>query len=86
MIRAGVPVIPGSNGVIHNEEEALNIAEEIGYPVVVKASAGGGGRGIRIVHSKENMIKAFNTAKSEAKGAFGDDSMYVEKFIKIQGI
>ncbi|NFD76506.1 acetyl-CoA carboxylase biotin carboxylase subunit [Clostridium botulinum] len=82
MIRAGVPVIPGSNGVIHNEEEALNIAEEIGYPVVVKASAGGGGRGIRIVHSKENMIKAFNTAKSEAKGSFGDDSMYVEKFIK----
>ncbi|KEI95671.1 acetyl-CoA carboxylase [Clostridium botulinum A2B3 87] len=82
MIRAGVPIIPGSNGVIHNEEEALNIAEEIGYPVVVKASAGGGGRGIRIVHSKENMIKAFNTAKSEAKGAFGDDSMYVEKFIK----
>ncbi|APH15918.1 acetyl-CoA carboxylase, biotin carboxylase subunit [Clostridium sporogenes] len=82
MIRAGVPVIPGSNGVIHNEEEALDIAEEIGYPVVVKASAGGGGRGIRIVHSKENMIKAFNTAKSEAKGAFGDDSMYVEKFIK----
>ncbi|HCL4448025.1 TPA: acetyl-CoA carboxylase biotin carboxylase subunit [Clostridium botulinum] len=82
MIRAGVPVIPGSNGVIHNEEEALNIAEEIGYQVVVKASAGGGGRGIRIVHSKENMIKAFNTAKSEAKGAFGDDSMYVEKFIK----
>ncbi|WP_434291774.1 acetyl-CoA carboxylase biotin carboxylase subunit [Clostridium botulinum] len=82
MIRAGVPVIPGSNGVIHNEEEALNIAEEIGYPVVVKASAGGGGRGIRIVHSRENMIKAFNTAKSEAKGAFGDDSMYVEKFIK----
>ncbi|KEI73793.1 acetyl-CoA carboxylase biotin carboxylase subunit [Clostridium botulinum] len=82
MIRAGVPVIPGSNGVIHNEEEALNIAKEIGYPVVVKASAGGGGRGIRIVHSKENMIKAFNTAKSEAKGAFGDDSMYVEKFIK----
>ncbi|MHB9928635.1 acetyl-CoA carboxylase biotin carboxylase subunit [Clostridium botulinum] len=82
MIRAGVPVIPGSNGVIHNEEEALNIAEEIDYPVVVKASAGGGGRGIRIVHSKENMIKAFNTAKSEAKGAFGDDSMYVEKFIK----
>ena len=82
MIKAGVPVIPGSNGVIHNEEEALNVAEEIGYPVVVKASAGGGGRGIRIVHSKENMIKAFNTAKSEAKGAFGDDSMYIEKFIK----
>ncbi|ENK1244867.1 acetyl-CoA carboxylase biotin carboxylase subunit [Clostridium sporogenes] len=82
MIKAGVPVIPGSNGVINDEEEALNIAEEIGYPVIVKASAGGGGRGIRIVHSKENMIKAFNTAKSEAKGAFGDDSMYIEKFIK----
>ncbi|MDS1004856.1 acetyl-CoA carboxylase biotin carboxylase subunit [Clostridium sporogenes] len=82
MIKAGVPVIPGSNGVINDEEEALNIAEEIGYPVIVKASAGGGGRGIRIVHSKENMIKAFNTAKSEAKGVFGDDSMYIEKFIK----
>lgn len=82
MIKAGVPVIPGSNGVINDEEEALNIAEEIGYPVIVKASAGGGGRGIRIVHSKENMIKAFNTAKSEAKGSFGDDSMYIEKFIK----
>ncbi|EJO5348162.1 acetyl-CoA carboxylase biotin carboxylase subunit [Clostridium botulinum] len=82
MIKAGVPVIPGSDGVVCNEEEALNIAEKIGYPVVVKASAGGGGRGIRIVHFKENMIKAFNTAKSEAKGAFGDDSMYIEKFIK----
>ncbi|EJP6473134.1 acetyl-CoA carboxylase biotin carboxylase subunit [Clostridium botulinum] len=82
MIKAGVSVIPGSNGVINDEEEALNIAEEIGYPVIVKASAGGGGRGIRIVHSKENMIKAFNTAKSEAKGSFGDDSMYIEKFIK----
>jgi acetyl-CoA carboxylase biotin carboxylase subunit len=82
MIKAGVPVIPGSNGVIKDEKEALNIAEKIGYPVVVKASAGGGGRGIRIVHSKENMIKAFNAARSEAEGAFGDDSMYIEKFIK----
>lgn len=82
MIKAGVPVIPGSEGIIKTEEEANLIASKMGYPVVVKASAGGGGRGIRIVNSKEEMKTAFNTAKTEAKGAFGDDSMYVEKFIK----
>lgn len=82
MIKAGVPVIPGSNGAVSSEEEALNIAKEIGFPIVVKASAGGGGRGIRIVFSEEEFFKAFNTAKAEAKGAFGDDTMYVEKFIE----
>lgn len=82
MIKAGVPVIPGSNGAVSSEEEALNLAREIGFPIVVKASAGGGGRGIRIVFSEEEFSKAFNTAKTEAKSAFGDDTMYVEKFIE----
>ncbi len=82
MIKAGVPVIPGSDGAVSSEEEALNTARKIGFPIVVKASAGGGGRGIRIVYSEEEFSKAFNTAKAEAKSAFGDDTMYVEKFIE----
>ncbi|KGM95322.1 acetyl-CoA carboxylase [Clostridium novyi A str. 4552] len=82
MIKAGVPVVPGSNGAVKTEECALKEAEKIGYPVMVKASAGGGGRGIRIANSKEELIKVFNTAKTEAKNAFGDDTMYIEKFIE----
>ena len=82
MKESGVPVIPGSDGAVQNENEALKVAEEIGFPVMVKASAGGGGRGIRIVKNKEDFIRSFETAKSEAKNAFGDDSMYIEKFIE----
>lgn len=82
MIKAGVPVIPGSDGAVSCEEEALNVARKIGFPIVAKASAGGGGRGIRIVFSEEEFSKAFNTAKAEAKNAFGDDTMYIEKFIQ----
>ncbi len=82
MMRAGVPVIPGTEGSIDTVEEALEEADRIGYPVMVKASAGGGGRGIRIVRSKEDLKKAFETAKNEAKVAFGDDTMYMEKFIE----
>lgn len=77
-----VPVIRGSKGAVQDEEEGLKIAEKIGFPIMIKASAGGGGRGIRIVNSKEEFNKAFSTAKREAKGAFGDDSMYIEKFIQ----
>lgn len=82
MIQAGVPVVPGSEGAIKDEEEALALAKVIGYPVMIKASAGGGGRGMRIAHSEEEFLKAFSTAKAEAASAFGDDTMYIEKFVE----
>lgn len=82
MIKADVPVIPGSDGVVENIEKAYEVAEKLGYPVMVKASAGGGGKGIRIVHKKDDLQKAFESAKSETKAAFGDDTMYMEKVIE----
>ena len=82
MIKAGVPVVPGSDGVIEDETDAVRTAEKIGYPVMIKASAGGGGRGIRVVTKVEDLISAYNTARTEAKTAFGDDTMYMEKFIE----
>ena len=83
MINAGVPVVPGYDGEIIDEAHALELeAEKIGYPVMIKASAGGGGRGIRIVSNEEEFVAAFNTAKAEAKTSFGDDTMYMEKFIE----
>lgn len=81
MIKAGVPVVPGSEGALNDITAALNLANKIGYPVMIKASAGGGGKGMREVFKEEDFINAFETAKSEAKAAFGDDSMYVEKLI-----
>ncbi|EHA3993488.1 acetyl-CoA carboxylase biotin carboxylase subunit [Enterococcus faecalis] len=81
MQKAKVPVIPGSDGVINSVEEALTIAEEIGYPVMLKAAAGGGGKGIRKVLSKEKLPKHFTSAQQEAKAAFGNDDMYLEKII-----
>lgn len=82
MINAGVPVIPGSDGVLADVEQAYEMADKLGYPVIVKASAGGGGKGIRIVRKKENLKEAFLSAQSETKAAFGDDSMYMEKLIE----
>ena len=82
MRKAGVPVIPGSDGVVADVDTAYKTAEKLGYPVMVKASAGGGGRGIRIVRKKEDLAEAFETAKSETKAAFGDDTMYMEKVIE----
>ncbi len=79
---AGVPVVPGSDGLLENATEALELAEEMGYPVMVKASAGGGGKGMRLVKDSHEMIKAFNTASSEAKKAFNNGDMYMEKFIE----
>lgn len=82
MINAGVPVIPGSDGVVTDVEQAYEVADGLGYPVMVKASAGGGGKGIRIVHSREELENAFESAKSEAVAGFGDDAVYMEKVIE----
>lgn len=82
MMAADVPVIPGSDGVVATLEDAYEVAERLGYPVMVKASAGGGGKGIRIVRSKEELENAYESAKSETKAAFGDDTMYMEKVIE----
>ncbi|MDO4166699.1 MAG: acetyl-CoA carboxylase biotin carboxylase subunit [Eubacteriales bacterium] len=82
MIQAGVPVIPGSDGVVRDVAQAYEVADRLGYPVMVKASAGGGGKGIRIVREKEELAQAFEAAQSETKAAFGDDQMYMEKVIE----
>ncbi len=80
MIKAGVSVVPGSEGTV-TLEEGLIVAKEIGYPVLIKASAGGGGRGMRIANSDEEFVEGYKSASMEAKSAFGDDSMYIEKYI-----
>lgn len=82
MIEAGVPVVPGSENSTNEPLEAFKIAKEVGFPVMIKAASGGGGRGMRIVRGEEEFIEKFNMAKSEASTAFNDDSMYVEKFIE----
>ena len=81
-IEAGIPVIPGTTKPLNNEEEAMSVAEEIGYPVILKASAGGGGKGMRLVTSKKYLEKAYESVKVEAKAAFNNDSVYMEKYIK----
>jgi acetyl-CoA carboxylase biotin carboxylase subunit len=81
MKAAGVPLMPGSDGVVDTVEEALAWGERIGYPVIVKASAGGGGRGMRIVNAPDEMPDMYNTARSEARAAFSDDSVYMEKYL-----
>lgn len=81
MKNAGVPVIPGSDGAVASMEEAERLAEEIGFPLMVKASAGGGGRGIRLVERMEDLVPSIEEAKQEAQNYFGDDSIYMEKFI-----
>lgn len=82
MEKANIPVVPGSKGIVKTEEEAIEIAKKIGYPVMIKASSGGGGKGIRIVNNENQLISDFNAAKREAKTSFNDDSMYIEKFIE----
>ena len=81
MIAADVPVIPGSDGEVHTTQEALEVANYLGYPVMLKASAGGGGKGIRKVNSAEDLIPAFESASQEALAAFGNGAMYIEKVI-----
>lgn len=81
MKKAGVPITPGSNGLIKSEKEALEEAHRLKYPVIVKAVAGGGGRGMRIAHNDASLIQGFNAAKAEAENAFGNGDLYMEKFI-----
>jgi len=82
MKKAGVPILPGSDGVIESEGEALEWAKEIGYPVIIKASAGGGGRGMRVIRTPDELPQLFNAAQSEAAAAFGNGALYMEKFIE----
>lgn len=82
MIKAGVPVIPGSEGLLQSLEEAKGIAKDMGYPVILKATAGGGGKGMRIVWEEGEMERAYNTAKAEAAAAFKNDGVYMEKFVE----
>ena len=82
MKKAGVPVVQGSEGLIKSKSEALEIAAKIKYPVMLKASAGGGGKGIRIAYSEEELKKGYDIVKQEAKVSFNDDSLYLEKFIE----
>ncbi len=80
--KAGVPIPPGSDGLIENEQEALTTAKRIGYPVMIKAIAGGGGRGMRAAHNDISLIKGYHTARTEAEKAFGNSGVYIEKFIE----
>ena len=80
--KAGVPIPPGSEGNIENEQDALATARKIGYPVMIKAIAGGGGRGMRVAHNDISLVKGYHTARSEAEKAFGNSGVYIEKFIE----
>jgi acetyl-CoA carboxylase biotin carboxylase subunit len=80
--RLGIPVVPGSDGAVTEEKDAKRIAAEIGYPVIIKASAGGGGRGMKVAHSEADLEVALRTAQSEAGAAFGDDAVYIEKYLQ----
>jgi acetyl-CoA carboxylase, biotin carboxylase subunit len=78
---AGIPVVPGSDGAVESEAEAIAAAKEIGFPVLIKASAGGGGRGMKVARTPEEVAEAYATARGEAKAAFGDDAVYMERYL-----
>ena len=82
MERVGVPTVPGSKGLLVDVQEAFKLADDIGYPVIIKATAGGGGRGMRLVERSDSLEKMFKAAQGEAEAAFGNDGLYMEKFIK----
>ncbi len=82
MEEVGVPTVPGSKGLLSNVDQAYKLADDIGYPVIIKATAGGGGRGMRLVENADNLEKMFKAAQGEAEAAFGNDGLYMEKFIK----
>jgi acetyl-CoA carboxylase, biotin carboxylase subunit len=79
--RLGIPVVPGSDGAVKTEAEALAVAKRMGFPVLIKAAAGGGGRGMKVARTAEDIGQALQTARAEAKAAFGDDSVYIEKYL-----
>lgn len=80
-VRLGIPVVPGSDGAVANDEDAVAIASEIGFPVLIKATAGGGGRGMKVARTAEDLPNALATARAEARAAFGNDAVYIEKFL-----
>ncbi len=80
--KLGIPVVPGSEGELRSVEEARRVADEMGYPVIVKASAGGGGRGMKVAKNADELADAVNTARAEARAAFGDDALYMEKYLQ----
>ena len=82
MIEAGVPVVPGTQENLKSVEEAVELCNKIGYPVMLKASMGGGGKGMRLIHSAEEVEESYTTAKSESLSSFGDDTVYLEKFVE----
>ncbi|MBN1587782.1 MAG: acetyl-CoA carboxylase biotin carboxylase subunit [Candidatus Omnitrophica bacterium] len=82
MRKAGLPTVPGSNGLVNTKEQALEVAAKIKYPVIIKATAGGGGRGMRICHNDARLISAFVTAQAEAEAAFGNAGVYIEKYVE----
>src|SRR3972149_6597712 len=80
MIKCGMPIMPGSRGVVSSEKEALDAAREVGFPIIIKACAGGGGRGVRVGRKEQELINTFLMAQAEAKASFGNDEVYIEKF------
>jgi len=82
MIKAGVPVVPGGEGLLESLDQAKGMAKEVGYPIILKATAGGGGKGMRVVWEESDMERAYNTAKAEAGAAFKNDGIYMEKFVE----
>jgi len=80
--KAGVPLPPGSDGVVDNEQEAVAVSKRIGYPVMIKAVAGGGGRGMRVAHNDVSLVKGYHTARTEAEKAFGNSGVYIEKYLE----
>jgi acetyl-CoA carboxylase biotin carboxylase subunit len=82
VIKQGVPILPGTKEGVHSVEEAVKVAKEIGFPVIIKATAGGGGRGMKIVHSQAALPNAFATARAEAQSGFGNPEVYIERYQK----
>jgi acetyl-CoA carboxylase biotin carboxylase subunit len=85
-VRAGIPVVPGSDGAISDMKEARKVAKEIGFPVLIKAASGGGGRGMKVAETKRTWRTALQTASSEAAAAFGDGAVYIEKYLGSRAI